>query len=129
MSISTEISRLEGAKSDLKLAIESYDVEVPDSAKIDEYFQYIQNIKKTTSFQITIPVSRWSNKTAVFSYTDYLDLNKITSSSYIEFAADDASAEEVINNNVVVSNGNTGNITFLCDTVPSLPIQGTVKIT
>ena len=44
MSIATEITRLQGAKADLKTAIEAKGVTVPSSAKIDEYDTYVSQI-------------------------------------------------------------------------------------
>lgn len=44
MSVATEISRLQTAKSDIKTAIEAKGVEVPSSAKIDVYDDYISQI-------------------------------------------------------------------------------------
>lgn len=44
MSIATEISRLQTAKSDLKTAIEAKGVTVPSSAKIDTYDDYVSQI-------------------------------------------------------------------------------------
>ena len=44
MSVATEISRLQTAKSDIKTAIEAKGVTVPSSAKIDVYDDYIAQI-------------------------------------------------------------------------------------
>lgn len=44
MSIATEISRLQGAKADIKTAIEAKGVSVPSSAKLDVYDTYIAQI-------------------------------------------------------------------------------------
>lgn len=44
MSIASEISRLQGAKADIKTAIESKGVSVPSSAKLDAYDGYIGQI-------------------------------------------------------------------------------------
>lgn len=44
MSVATEISRLQTAKSDIKTAIEAKGVTVPSSAKIDVYDDYISQI-------------------------------------------------------------------------------------
>lgn len=46
MSISSEISRLTQAKSDIKTAIESKGVTVPSSAKLDDYHDYIDDIEQ-----------------------------------------------------------------------------------
>lgn len=128
MSISAEITRIQGAKTSLKSAIESYGVSVPDSAKIDEYSSYIGNIKTTTFFSMTISTLKWSNNTAVFTYNEYPKLNDIKDSSYIEFIAKDESAKTVVDNKVEISNAATGNITFSCAQVPSSAIQCIIKI-
>ena len=45
MSVSSEIQRLQGAKADIKLAIENKGVSVPSSEKIDNYDTYISQIQ------------------------------------------------------------------------------------
>lgn len=49
MSVATEISRLQTAKSDIKTAIEAKGVTVPSSAKIDTYDDYITAIPSGAS--------------------------------------------------------------------------------
>lgn len=49
MSVATEISRLQTAKSDIKTAIEAKGVTVPSSAKIDTYDDYIAAIPSGAS--------------------------------------------------------------------------------
>ena len=49
MSVATEISRLQTAKADIKTAIEAKGVEVPSSAKIDTYDDYITAIPSGAS--------------------------------------------------------------------------------
>lgn len=44
MSIANEITRLQTAKADLKTSIENKGVEIPTSATIDEYPQYIDQL-------------------------------------------------------------------------------------
>ena len=46
MSIATEITRLQGAKADLKTSIESKGVTVPSSAKLDDYASYVDAIQQ-----------------------------------------------------------------------------------
>lgn len=46
MSIATEITRLQTAKSDIKSSIEAKGVTVPSSALIDDYADYIDNIEQ-----------------------------------------------------------------------------------
>lgn len=49
MSITTEIQRLQQAKSNLKTAIESMGVTVPASAKISQYHTYVSQIQSSVS--------------------------------------------------------------------------------
>lgn len=46
MSIATEISRLQGAKADIKTAIGAKGVTVPSSAKLDDYADYVGAIQQ-----------------------------------------------------------------------------------
>lgn len=48
MSIATEIQRIQGAKADIKTAIQSKGVTVPASAKIDAYPDYVEAIQTGT---------------------------------------------------------------------------------
>lgn len=49
MSIASEIERLQEAKSNIKAAIENCGVEVPSSAKLDVYHEYIAQISSANS--------------------------------------------------------------------------------
>lgn len=44
MSITSEITRLQNAKADIKTAIEAKGVEIPNTVKLDEYDTYIEEI-------------------------------------------------------------------------------------
>lgn len=44
MTIASEITRLQNAKANIEASIESKGVTVPDTAKLDEYYQYIDQI-------------------------------------------------------------------------------------
>lgn len=46
MSIASEISRLQGAKADIKTAIEAKGVTVPSAALIDDYANYVDAIQQ-----------------------------------------------------------------------------------
>lgn len=48
MSIASEISRLQGAKADIKTAIQGKGVTVPSAAKLDDYADYIDDIPQGT---------------------------------------------------------------------------------
>ena len=51
MSVATEIERLQGAKEDIKDAIEAKGVTVPSSAKIDDYADYVSQISGGGKFK------------------------------------------------------------------------------
>lgn len=53
MSVASEILRLEGAKADIKTAIEAKGVTVPSSAKLDDYNTYIAQIPTGSSVNLT----------------------------------------------------------------------------
>ena len=58
MTIASEITRLQTAKSNIEAAIESKWVTVPDSAKLDTYNTYINQIKTTSGTPIEITGSQ-----------------------------------------------------------------------
>ena len=60
MSIASEISRLQQAKSDIKTAIEGKGVEVPSSATLDTYDDYINAIVTGGGGDIPMPASATS---------------------------------------------------------------------
>lgn len=64
MSIASEISRLQTAKSDIKTAIEAKGVTVPSSAKIDTYDDYVSQISGGGGDTTPEAFSSWS-------YNDY----------------------------------------------------------
>ena len=47
MTIASEITRLQNAKSSIRTAIQSKWVSVPTSAKLDSYYTYINQIKSS----------------------------------------------------------------------------------
>lgn len=53
MSVASEILRLEGAKADIKTAIEAKGVTVPSSAKLDDYNTYVAQIPTGSSVNLT----------------------------------------------------------------------------
>lgn len=62
MSISSEIQRLENAKTAIANAIEAKGVTVPSSATLDEYATYVSQISQSEAFayKFSIPQSNWS---------------------------------------------------------------------
>lgn len=67
MSIASEIQRLQGAKADIKEAIESKGVSVPSSALLDEYAPYIEAIEGGGSAGFTRGVASQYNSSAANS--------------------------------------------------------------
>lgn len=64
MAIATEIERLQTAKAELKTAIESKGVQVPASAKLDDYAEYVEDIEQGATFdKIDFSVVTWGNLT------------------------------------------------------------------
>lgn len=51
MSIADDLTRLQGAKADLKTSIEAKGVTVPSSAKLDDYADYVDAITTTPTLQ------------------------------------------------------------------------------
>lgn len=60
MSINSEIERISSSKQDIKNAIESKNVSVPDSAKINEYSTYINKIASLTNCGFNFTANTWS---------------------------------------------------------------------
>lgn len=57
MSIASEITRLQGAKADLKTAIEAKGVTVPPSTKLDGYADLVDDISTGTTPMGTFPIA------------------------------------------------------------------------
>lgn len=86
MSIQAEILRLQKAKNDLKTAIEKTGVIIPDTAKIDEYYNYIQvyNSNYNVFKDVKIQSEDWIEDS---TYPDYwlranIILENVTSSHF-----------------------------------------------
>lgn len=90
MSVATEISRLQGAKADIKTAIQAKGVSVPSSAKLDTYDTYIGQIQQggaptlqsktatpTTSQQVIQPDNGYDglDKVTIGAVTAAIDSN------------------------------------------------------
>ena len=70
MTIASEITRLQTAKSDIKAAINWTWLIVPDSEKIDEYYKYIQKLTYIDTRTFTIS---WTEKPDMSSWWTYSD--------------------------------------------------------
>ena len=86
MSIASEISRLQTAKTDIKTAIEAKGVTVPSSAKIDIFDDYIAQIPTGGSYQ-SKTISPTESSQTVSPDSGYDALSKVTvnaiSSTYV----------------------------------------------
>lgn len=70
MSINSEINRISSSKQNIKNAIESKNVSVPDSAKISDYSTYIEKIVSLTNCGFNFAANTWNEN---FSSTGLLD--------------------------------------------------------
>lgn len=84
MSIASEISRLQGAKADIKTAIEGKGVTVPSATKLDDYANYIDGIPQGTTPTGTKQISVTSNGTQTENVSGYASaqLNVAVPNSY-----------------------------------------------
>lgn len=73
MTVASEITRLQNAKADIKTAIENKWVEVPSSAKLDEYDEYINQIHQGSDFS-------WTARYVAVLDTNIPDASRINSS-------------------------------------------------
>lgn len=80
MSIAIEISRLQGAKADIKTAIEAKGVTVPSATKLDGYATLIGNINTTPSLQ-NITVTPTTSQQSVSADSGYYGLGTVTISA------------------------------------------------
>ena len=73
MSVQTELTRISGAKTDLKAAIQSKGVAVAESARIDEYPALVQAITQGTPSLQSKSVTYTANGTATITPDDGYD--------------------------------------------------------
>lgn len=64
MSISSEISRIETAKQDIKTAIMAKGITVPEEATIDTYSTYVNQIDGIKSYQFDFVASSWETNSS-----------------------------------------------------------------
>lgn len=70
MSISSEITRLQNAKADLKTALENKGVTVPSSATLDDYADLVDSIEAASQFDENADFCFWDyDGTPLYSYT------------------------------------------------------------
>lgn len=69
MSIASEITRLQGAKADIKTAIEAKGVTVPSSAKIDTYDTYVAAIQQGSATVASATTTVGGSNASSISFT------------------------------------------------------------
>lgn len=73
MSISSEIDRIKSAKEELKTAITSKGVNVPQEASLDTYSTYVNQIKSLDFYKFDFTASSWeSNSSTTSSFNKYM---------------------------------------------------------
>lgn len=106
MSIASEISRLQTAKTDIKTAIEAKGVTVPTSAKIDVFDDYIAQIPTGGSYQ-SKTISPTESSQTVSPDSGYDALSSVTvnaiSSTYVGSGISRKSSSDLTTNRATVN--------------------------
>lgn len=77
MSIASEVERLESAKSDLKSALESKGVAVPEGAKLDAFPALVQQISVggeqtvAVAYTVAVPTTGWEDGSLTWGGATY----------------------------------------------------------
>lgn len=117
MSVATELTRIQGAKADLKTSIESKGVTVPSSALIDEYADYVDAIQTGGGGDTAM------KENVQGTLTSYTIPNDVTSIRDYAFAHLDSLTSVTISNSVTT----IGNYAFSsCTSLTSVIIPDSV---
>lgn len=114
MSVASEIQRLQGAKADIKTAIEGKGVTVPSSTKLDGYATLIGNISTTPSLQ-NKTVAPTTSQQSVSADNGYDGLGTVTVSAVTSAIDSDIQAGNIKSGVNIL--GVTGNYTGASATV------------
>lgn len=68
MSISSEITRIETAKEDIKTAIIAKGVSIPEAATIGTYATYVEQIKSLNFYQFNFDASSWDSNSSTTTF-------------------------------------------------------------
>ena len=80
MSIADELTRIQGAKDDLRAAIQAKGVTVPATAKLDDYDTYVASISTTPTLQAKTATPSTSQQVITPDY-NYQGLSQVTVSA------------------------------------------------
>ncbi len=80
MSIADELTRIQGAKDDLRTAIQAKGVTVPATAKLDDYDTYVASISTTPNLQAKTATPSTSQQVITPDY-NYQGLSQVTVSA------------------------------------------------
>lgn len=80
MSIADDLTRIQGAKDDLRTAIQAKGVTVPATAKLDDYDTYVASISTTPSLQAKTATPTTSQQVITPDY-NYQGLSQVTVSA------------------------------------------------
>lgn len=114
-----------------------YDIAPPSDLTEAEKAEYRSRIGAGTGGEPTAPIvmadvtispSAWSNGEITITSSAYPVLANVTENSYVQFYSSDTSANVIVQNNIRISGTGDGSVTFLCDTVPSVSVNGMLLI-
>ena len=114
-----------------------YDIAPPSDLTEAEKAEYRSRIGAGTGGEPTAPIvmvdvtisqSAWSNDEVTITSSAYPVLANVTENSYVQFYSSDASANVVVQNNIRISETGSGSVTFLCDSAPSVSVNGMLLI-